>query len=53
LLARECLLVADGGSDGYLSGALDPRWDDDAVGDLKQISGDAIEVVETGPIQTY
>jgi hypothetical protein len=52
-LKRYGLLLADNGSDWYLSGAPDPRWDDDALGDLKQITGDAFEVVETGPIQTY
>jgi hypothetical protein len=52
-LKRYGMLVADNGSDWYVSGAPDPRWDDDALGDLKQITGDAFEVVETGPIQTY
>jgi len=52
-LKRYGLLVADNGSDWYLSGAPDPRWDDDALGDLKQIPGDAFEVVDTGPIETY
>lgn len=52
-LKRYGMLVADNGSSWYLSGAPDPRWDDDALGDLKQITGDAFEVVETGPIQTY
>jgi hypothetical protein len=52
-LKRYGLLLADNGSDFYLSGAPDPRWDDDALGDLKQITGDAFEAVETGPIQTY
>jgi hypothetical protein len=52
-LKRYGMIVADNGSDWYISGAPDPRWDDDAIGDLKQIPGDAFEVVETGPIQTY
>jgi hypothetical protein len=47
------LIVADNGSDWYLSGAHDPRWDDDAIGDLKRITGDAFEVVDSGPIETY
>jgi hypothetical protein len=47
------LIVADNGSDWYLSGAPDPRWDDDAIGDLKRITGDAFEVVDSGPIETY
>lgn len=52
-LKRYGLIVADNGSDWYLSGAPDPRWDDDAIGDLKTITGDAFEVVDTGPIETY
>jgi hypothetical protein len=52
-LKRHGMIVADNGSDWYVSGAPDPRWDDEALGDLKQIPGDAFEVVETGPIQTY
>lgn len=52
-LKRYGLLLADNGSDWYLSGAPDPRWDDDALGDLKQITGDAFEAVQTGPILTY
>ena len=47
------MIVADNGSDWYISGAPDPRWDDDAIGDLKQIPGAAFEVVETGPILSY
>lgn len=52
-LKRHGLLLADNGSDWYISGAPDPRWDDDALGDLKQITGDAFEVVDTGEPQTY
>lgn len=47
-LKRYGMLVADNGSDWYISGAPDPRWDDDALGDLKQIPGDAFEVVDMG-----
>ena len=49
-LKRYGMFVADNGSDWYLSGAHDPRWNDDALGDLKQIPGDAFEVVDTGPV---
>ena len=52
-LKRYGMIVADNGSDWYLSGAPDPRWDDDALGDLKTIPGDAYEVVDTGPTETY
>jgi hypothetical protein len=51
-LKRYGMLVADNGSDWYLSGAPDPRWNDDRLRDLKQIPGNAFEVVDTGPIVT-
>jgi hypothetical protein len=44
------MFVADNGSNWYLSGAPDPRWDDDALNDVKQIPGDAFEVVDTGDV---
>ncbi len=52
-LKRYGLLLADNGSDWYLSGAPDSRWDDDALSDLKSVTGDAFEVVDTGPVTTY
>jgi hypothetical protein len=51
-LKRYGMFVADNGSDWYLSGAPDPRWDDDALGDLKTIPGNAFEAIETGEIVT-
>jgi len=38
-LKKYGMLVADNGSDWYVSGAHDPRWNDDALGDLKRIPG--------------
>jgi hypothetical protein len=52
-LKRFGMLVADNGSNWYLSGAPDARWDDDALGDIKVIPGSAFEVVDTGPTITY
>ena len=49
-LKRYGMFVADNGSDWYLTGAHDPRWNDDALGDLKQIPGDAFEAIDTGPV---
>lgn len=47
------MFVADNGADWYLSGAPDSRWDDDRLGDLKDVPGSAFEVVETGePVVT-
>jgi hypothetical protein len=47
-LKRYGMIVADNGSDWYISGAPDPRWNDNALGDLKDITGDAFEAVYTG-----
>jgi hypothetical protein len=47
-LKKYGMFVADNGSDWYVSGAPDSRWSDDHLGDLKDIPGDAFEVVETG-----
>ena len=41
-------IVADNGSNFFITGASDGRWDDDALSDLKDIPGDAFEVVDTG-----
>ena len=41
-------IVADNGSNFFITGASDARWDDDALSDLKDIPGDAFEVVDTG-----
>ena len=49
-LKRYGMIVADNGSNWYVSGQHDPRWDDDALGDLKQIPGSAFEAVNTGPV---
>ena len=52
-LKRYGMLVADNGSNWYLSGAPDPRWNDAHLADLFEIPGDAFEVVDTGDILTY
>ena len=46
------LMVADNGSNWFFQGASDPRWDDDDLGQLKEIPGTAFEVVDTGPVRT-
>ncbi len=48
-LKRFGMFVADNGSDWYVSGAPDDRWSDENLSDLGQITGDAFEVVDTGP----
>jgi hypothetical protein len=44
------MIVADNGSDWYISGAPDPRWDDDDLDQLKRVPGSAFEVVRPGPL---
>ena len=47
-LKKYGMFVADNGTDWYISGAPDSRWSDDNLGDLKSITGNAFEVVNTG-----
>lgn len=44
------MIVADNGTSWFISGATDPRWDDDDLNQLKDVPGSAFEVVETGEI---
>jgi len=49
-LATYGMIVADNGSDWFISGAADPAWDDDDIDQLKRVPGSAFEVVRSGPI---
>jgi hypothetical protein len=49
-LKKYGMIVADNGSNWYISGAADPRWNDDDLNQLKTVPGSAFEVVDTGPI---
>jgi hypothetical protein len=42
------MFLADNGSDWFITGSHDMRWDDERLADLKLIPGDAFEVVDTG-----
>ncbi len=44
-LKRYGMLVADNGSNWFISGAPDPRWDNDALRALKRLKGSDFEVV--------
>jgi hypothetical protein len=44
------MIVADNGSNWYISGVSDPRWDDDQLNTLKQVAGANFEVVEMGTV---
>jgi hypothetical protein len=46
------MIVADNGSDWYVSGAPDKRWDDEALNTLKRVPGSAFEVVKMGKVTT-
>ncbi len=46
------MIVADNGSNWFISGATDPRWNDADLGQLKTVPGSAFEVVDTGPVLT-
>ncbi len=46
-MQRYGMIIADNGSDWFVSGAPDPRWDDELMHDqLLGVTGDAFEVVE-------
>lgn len=45
-LKKYGMILADNGSDWYLSGAPDSRWSDDALNTLKRVKGSDFEVVK-------
>ena len=51
-LKKYGMIVADNGSDWYLSGAPDSRWNDEELNSLKQLRGGDFEVVKMGTIVT-
>ncbi len=51
-LKRYGVINADNGSNWYISGSTDRRWNDDNLNQLKAIPGGAFEVVEPGPETT-
>ena len=44
------MIVADNGGSWFISGAADPRWNDDDLNQLKTVPGRACQAVNTGPI---
>ncbi|MNX39684.1 hypothetical protein D3C86_700490 [compost metagenome] len=46
------MIVADNGSDWYISGTADERWDDAQNNALKQLMGNDFEVVKMGTLVT-
>jgi hypothetical protein len=51
-LKKYGMLLADNGSNWYLSGAPDPRWNDDELGTLRTLKGSDFEVVRMEGIVT-
>jgi hypothetical protein len=49
-LKRYGMFVADNGSNWYISGATDTRWNDTDLNQLKSVPGSSFEVVSTGAI---
>jgi hypothetical protein len=45
------MMVADNGSNWYVSGAPDPRWSDDDLHQLSQVKGSDFEVVDSRSLQ--
>ena len=48
-LKKYDMIVADNGSNWYISGAPDPRWNNDDLHTLGRVKGSDFEVVQTGP----
>jgi hypothetical protein len=46
------LILADNGSNWYVSGAPDPRWNDEELATLRRVKGSDFEVVKMGEIVT-
>jgi hypothetical protein len=51
-MKRYGMFMADNGSGWYVSGAPDPRWDDDRLGSLKTVPSSAFEVVRMDGLVT-
>jgi hypothetical protein len=49
-MKRYGMFVADNGSNWYISGAPDSRWDDDELNQIKTIKGSNFEVVKMGTV---
>ena len=51
-LKKYGMFMADNGSSFYISGAHDPRWNDDELDAMKRLHGSDFEVVKMGTIVT-
>jgi len=48
-LQRYGMILTDNGGDWFISGAPDPRWNDEEIRTMKQLRGSDLEVVRMGP----
>jgi hypothetical protein len=51
-LKKYGMILADNGSNWYVSGAPDPRWNDSELNTLKSLKGSDFEVVKMGTVVT-
>lgn len=51
-LQKYGMFVADNGGDWFISGAPDPRWNDENLRALKKVKGSSFEVVKMGKVVT-
>lgn len=51
-LKKYGMILADNGGDWYISGTVDPRWDDEDLHQLNQIHGSDLEVVRMDGLVT-
>jgi hypothetical protein len=51
-LKKHGMILADNGSNWFVSGAPDPRWSDDELNTLKALKGSDFEVVKMGTVVT-
>ena len=52
-LQRYGMLLADNGSNWFISGAPDPRWNDDNLRQLRTIVGDNLEFVDVSSLMVH
>jgi hypothetical protein len=51
-LKRYGMIVADNGSSWFITGEMNPLWDNEILDQLKTVAGSNFEVVDTGPVVT-
>jgi hypothetical protein len=49
-LKKYGMILADNGSDWFITGAPDPRWNDESINTLKKVKAKDLEVVKMGPV---